>query len=56
MVTKEVGRARSSPAFNYYTRIKPHTTVLLKSPTVKGFTANNLRGSVRYLRRPLAAA
>ena len=28
-------------------------TVLLKSPTVKGFTANNLRGSVRYLRRRL---
>jgi len=45
--------ARSSPAFNYYTRIKPHMTVLPKSPTVKGFTANNLRDSVRYLRRRL---
>ena len=43
-----MGCARSSPAFNYYTRIKPHRTVLLKSPTVKGFTANNLRGSVRF--------
>jgi hypothetical protein len=51
-----MGRARSSPAFNYYTRIKPHTTVLLKSPTVKGFTANNLRGSVRYWNRPPARA
>ena len=31
-------------------------TILPSSPTVKGFTANILRGSVRYLRRPLAAA
>jgi len=31
-------------------------TIIPSSPTVKGFTVNNLRGSVRYLRRPLAAA
>jgi len=31
-------------------RITSHMIVLLKSPTVKEFTANNLRGSVRYLR------
>jgi len=38
IVTK-VGVARSSLASNYYTRIKPHMTVLPMSPTVKGFTA-----------------
>ena len=27
-------------------------TVLPRSPTVKGFTVNNLRGSVRYWNRP----
>ena len=48
-----MGCARSSPAFNYYTRIKPHMTVLPRSPTVKGFTANNQRGSLQYLRRRL---
>ena len=31
-------------------------TILPSSPTVKGFTANNLKVSVRYLRHPLAAA
>ena len=31
-------------------------TILPSSPTIMGFTANNLRGSVRYLRCPLAAA
>jgi len=31
-------------------------TLLPSSPTVRGFTANNLRGSVRYRRRPPAAA
>jgi len=51
-----MGRARSSPAFNYYTRITSPMTLLPSSSTVRGFTANNLRGSVRYLRRPLAAA
>jgi len=56
IVTKEMGRARSSPAFSYYTGITPPMTILPSSPTVKGFTANNLRGSVRYLQRPLAAA
>jgi len=50
MVTKEMGRARSSPAFSYYTVITPPMTILPSSPTVKGFTANNLRGSVRSLR------
>ena len=44
---------RSSPVFGYYTGITPHMIILLKSPTVKGFTANNLRGSVRYLRQRL---
>jgi len=53
IVTKEMGRARSSPAFSYYTGITPTMTILPSSPTVKGFTANNLRGSVRYLRRRL---
>ena len=51
-----MGRARSSPVFSYYTGITPPMTILPSSPTVKGFTANNLRGSVRYLQRPLAAA
>ena len=50
---KEMGRARSPPAFSYYTGITPPMTILPSSPTVKGFTANNLRGSVRYLRRHL---
>ena len=31
-------------------------TLLPSSPTVRGFTANNLRGSVRYRRCPPAAA
>jgi len=41
---------RSLPAFNYYTRITSPITLLPSSPTVRGFTANNLSGSVRYLR------
>ena len=49
-----MGRALSSPAFNYYTRITSPMTLLPSSPTVRGFTANNLSGSVRYLRRPWA--
>ena len=31
-------------------------TVLPRSPTVKGFTVNNLRGSVRYWNRPPTGA
>ena len=54
--TKEMGRARSSLVFSYYTGITPPMTILPSSPTVKGFTANNLRGSVRYLQRTLAVA
>jgi len=50
IVTKEMGRAWSSPAFIYYTGITPPMTILPSSSTVKGFTANNLRGSVRSLR------
>jgi len=45
-----MGRARSSPAFNYYTRMTSPMTLLPSSPIIRGFTANNLRGSVRYLR------
>jgi len=56
IVTKEMGHARSSPAFSYYTGITPPMTILPSLPTVKGFTVNNLRGSVRYLWCPLAAA
>jgi len=56
IVTKEMGRARSSLAFSYYTGITPPMTILPSSPTVKGFTVNNLSGSVRYRWRPLAAA
>ena len=56
IVTKEMGRMWSSPVFSYYTGITPPMTILPSSPTVKRFTANNLRGSVRYLRRPLAVA
>jgi len=56
IVTKEMGRTRSSPAFSYYTGITPPMTILPSSPTVKGFTANNLRGSVRYWSRPPARA
>jgi len=56
IVTKVVGHARSSLAFGYYTGITPPMTFLPSLSTVKGFTANNLMGSVRYLRRPLAAA
>jgi len=37
-------------------KITPHMIILLKSPTVKGFTANNLRGSVQYWNRPPARA
>jgi len=48
IVTKEMGCARSSPAFNYYTRITFPMTLLPSSPTVRGFTANNLRSSIRY--------
>jgi len=48
-----VGHTWSSLAFNYYTRITSPMTLLPSSPTVRGFTANNLRGSVRYLQRPL---
>jgi len=51
-----MGRTWSSPAFNYYTRITSPMTLLPSSPTVRGFTGNNLRGSVRYRRRPPAAA
>jgi len=47
---------QSSLVFNYYTRITSPMTLLPNSPTVRGFTANNLRGSVRYLRCPLAVA
>jgi len=47
---------RSSPVFSYYTGITPPITILPSSPTVKGFTADNLRGSVRYWRCPPAAA
>ena len=43
-----MGRAWSSPAFNYYTRITSPMTLLPSSPTVRGFTANDLRGSVRF--------
>ena len=45
-----MGHAPSSPAFNYYTRITSPMTLLPSSPTVRGFTANNLMGSVWYLR------
>jgi len=38
-----------------YKNIFPNN-LLPSSPTVRGITANNLRGSVRYLWRPLAAA
>jgi len=48
-----MGRARSSPAFNYYTRITSPMTLLPSSPSVRGFTVNNLSGSVRYLRQQL---
>jgi len=41
---------RSSPAFNYYTRITSPMTLLPSSPTIRGFTVNNLRGLVRSLR------
>jgi len=51
-----MGRARSPPAFNYYTTITSPMTLLPSSPTVRGFTANNLRGSVRYWSRPPARA
>ena len=44
------------PVFNYYTRITSPMTLLPSSPTVRGFTANNLRGSVRYRQRPPPAA
>ena len=53
IVTKEMGRARSTPAYNYYTRITSPMVLLPSSPTIRGFTANNLRGSVRYLRQQL---
>jgi len=56
IVTKEMGRAWSSPVFNYYTRITSPMTLLTSSPTVRGFTANNLRGLVGYLRCLLSAA
>jgi len=50
IVTKEMGRTQSLPVFSYYTGITPPMTILPSSPTIKGFTANNLRGSVRSLR------
>ena len=45
---------RSSPALSCYTKITSLMTILPSSPTVNGFTANNLRGSVRYWNRPQA--
>ena len=51
IVTKEMGCARSLPAFSYYTGITPPMTILPSLPTIKGFTVNNLRGSVRYWNR-----
>jgi len=48
-----MGCTRSSLAFNYYTRITSLMILLPSSPTVRGFTANNLRGLVRYLQRRL---
>jgi len=39
-----MGFARSSPAFNYYTTMKPHMTVVSISPTAKGFTTKESKG------------
>jgi len=50
---KEMGRTWSSLAFNYYTGITTPMTLLPSSPTVRGFTANNLKDSVRHLGRRL---
>ena len=46
---KEMGHTWSLLAFNYYTGITSPMILLPSLPTDRGFTANNLRGSVLYL-------